>query len=71
MLLYSVPSSFRVHGDSSRGDSGRSLDSPEGQWSIGFQPVFCRTLSDVPRVETVGSDRGDALTESVITHVAS
>ena len=34
------------HGDSSRDGSGKSLDSPEGQWSIGFQPVFC---SHVPR----------------------
>jgi hypothetical protein len=24
-----------------RDGSGRSLDSPEGQWSIGFQPVLC------------------------------
>jgi hypothetical protein len=36
-----VASSLQLHGDSSRDGSGRSLDSPEGQWSIGFQPVFC------------------------------
>jgi hypothetical protein len=31
--------SLRAHGDG----SGRSLDSPESQCSMGFQPVFCRT----------------------------
>ena len=38
--INAVASSRQVHGDSSRYGSGRSLDSPEGQWSIGFQPVF-------------------------------
>jgi hypothetical protein len=38
-LLCAVASS-QVHGDSSRDGSGRSLDSPEGQCSIGFQPVL-------------------------------
>ena len=41
MLLYAVASSHPVHGDSSKDGSGRSLDSPESQCSIGFQPVFC------------------------------
>jgi hypothetical protein len=36
MLLCAVASSLQVHGDSFRDRSGRSLDSPEGQWSIGF-----------------------------------
>jgi hypothetical protein len=37
--INAVASSLQVHGDSSRDGSGGSLDSPEGQWSIGFQPV--------------------------------
>ena len=40
LLLCAVASLLQVHGDS-RDGYGRSLDSPEGQWSIGFQPVFC------------------------------
>jgi hypothetical protein len=40
MLLYAVASSLGVHGDGSE----RSLNSPETQCSIGFQPVFCRTV---------------------------
>jgi hypothetical protein len=40
MLLYAVASSLRVHGESSRDGSERSLNSPENQCSIGFQPVF-------------------------------
>jgi hypothetical protein len=42
MLLCAVASLLQAHGDSSRDcyDYGRSLDSPEGQWSIGFQPLF-------------------------------
>ena len=40
MLLYTVAWSLRVDGDSFRDGSGRSLDSPESQCSIGFQPVF-------------------------------
>jgi hypothetical protein len=44
MLLYAVASSLRVHGDSSSDGSERSLNSPETQCSIGFQPVFCRTV---------------------------
>jgi hypothetical protein len=38
--INAVAASLQVHGDSSRDGSGRSLDSPEGQFSIGFQPVF-------------------------------
>jgi hypothetical protein len=41
MLLCAVASLLQVHGDSFRDGYGRSLDSPKGQWSIGFQPVFC------------------------------
>ena len=41
MLLYAVASPHPAHGDSSKDGSGRSLDSPESQCSIGFQPVFC------------------------------
>jgi hypothetical protein len=44
MLLYAVASSLRVHGDSSSDGSERSLNSPETQCSIGFQPVFCCTV---------------------------
>jgi hypothetical protein len=44
MLLYAVASSLGVHGDSSSDGSERSLNSPETQCSIGFQPVFCRTV---------------------------
>jgi hypothetical protein len=47
--INAVASSLQVHGDSSRDGSGRSLDSPEGQCSIGFQPVFCSHVEDVPR----------------------
>jgi hypothetical protein len=36
-----------VHGDSSQDGSERSLGSPEGQCSIGFQPVFFRTERSV------------------------
>jgi hypothetical protein len=32
--INAVASSLQVHGDSSRDGPGRSLDSPEGQWSI-------------------------------------
>ena len=39
--INAVASSLQVHGDSSQDGSGRSLDNPEGQCSIGFQPVFC------------------------------
>jgi hypothetical protein len=39
--INAVASSLQVHGDSSRDSSRRSLDSPEGQCSIGFRPVFC------------------------------
>ena len=41
MLHYVVASSLRVHGDSSQDGSERSLNGPENQCSIGFQPVFC------------------------------
>jgi hypothetical protein len=47
--INAVASSLQVHGDSSRDGSGRSLDTPEGQCSIGFQPVFCSHVEDVPR----------------------
>jgi hypothetical protein len=43
MLHCAVVSSIRVHGESSRVGSERSLDSPE-KCSIGFQPVFFRTI---------------------------
>jgi hypothetical protein len=48
--INAVASSLQVHGDSSRDGSGGSLDSPEGQCSIGFQPVFC---SHVERCSTL------------------
>jgi hypothetical protein len=48
--INAVASSLQVHGDSSRDGSGRSLDSPEGQCSIGFQPVFC---SQIERCSTL------------------
>ena len=43
MLCYATLPSRRHFGctASSRHGSGRSLDSPESQCSIGFQPVFC------------------------------
>jgi hypothetical protein len=37
--INAVASSLQVHGDSSQDGSGGSLDSSEGQCSIGFQPV--------------------------------
>jgi hypothetical protein len=60
--INAVASSLQVHGDSSRDGSGRSLDSPEGQCSIGFQPVFrshverCSTL--LARLNCVPSSCG-------------
>ena len=48
--INAVASSLQVRGDSSRDGSGRSLDSPEGQCSIGFQPVF---RSHVERCSTL------------------
>jgi hypothetical protein len=36
-----VASSLQVHGGSSWDGYESPLDSPEGQCSIGFQPVFC------------------------------
>ena len=56
MLCYinAVASSLQVNGDSSRDGSGRSLDSAEGQWSIGFQPVFCSHVERCSRDETLG-----------------
>jgi hypothetical protein len=48
--INAVASSLQVHGDSSRDGSGRSLDTPEGQCSIGFQPVF---RSHVERCSTL------------------
>jgi hypothetical protein len=55
MLCYFAPSrrQFQVHGDSFRDGSGRSLDSPEGQCSIGFQPVFFCTIERAFQVSTV------------------
>jgi hypothetical protein len=44
MLHYTVASPLRVHGDSSEDGSEISLNSPETQCSIGFQPVFFRTI---------------------------
>jgi hypothetical protein len=40
LLDYAVASPLRIPGDTSRDGSERSLDSPEKQCSIGFQPVF-------------------------------
>ena len=40
-----------VHGDSSWDGSGRSLDTPEAQCSIGFQPVFCSHVERCSRVD--------------------
>jgi len=48
--INAVASSLQVHGDSSLDGSGKSLDSPEGQCSIGFQPVF---FSHVERRSTL------------------
>jgi hypothetical protein len=48
--INAVASSVQVHGNSSRDGSRRSLDSPENQCSIGFQPVFC---SHVERCSTL------------------
>jgi hypothetical protein len=44
MPLYAVASSPWVHDDSCRGSSERSLDSPKSQCSMGFLPVFFRTI---------------------------
>jgi hypothetical protein len=53
MLCYinAVASSLQVNDDSSRDGSGRSLDSAEGQWSIGFSLCSVHTLSDVPEIK--------------------
>ena len=41
LLHYAVASPARAHGNSSQMVLERSLNSPENQCSIGFQPVFC------------------------------
>ena len=49
MLLYAFASPVAARGNSSQDGSERALNSPENQCSIGFQPVFCRTVKDGPR----------------------
>jgi hypothetical protein len=57
MLCYinAVASSLQVHGDPSRDGSGRSLDIPEGQCSIGLQPVFCSHVERCSQVEPLAN----------------
>jgi hypothetical protein len=51
--INAVASSLQVHDDSSQDGLGRMLGGPEGQCSIGFQPVFFGVPSDVLQVSAV------------------